>query len=245
MSDHAIRPDLLVALDAVALLREAWRSTQPDPAATAVLAELGGAAGATLGLRTDRRHGQERDLKVLRAVLRGQLQVRIPPSAESLKIVAPIRPDSVVLVPERADETAQRQAWDLTVAGSSVGEAATVLREAGLPVLALVEADVEQVKAAHRLGLSGVSLLGTRLGSARTEETSSSALEALERCSRLASKLGLTLQVSHGLEPEHVRRLAALDGLSAVEVGQPLAARALLAGFERATRDYVEALGGR
>jgi pyridoxine 5-phosphate synthase len=234
---------LLVGLDALALLRECTRATTPDPAAAAVLAELGGAAGVAIGLRTDRRHSQERDAKVLRALVHGRLQLRIPPAAESLKVVAPIRPDAVVLVPERADELAQRVAFDLALAGSQVGEAAKVLREAGLPVLALVEGDVEQVKIAHRLGLAGVALSGVRLGVARQAETRERELDALDRSVRLAAKLGLAVQVAHGLDLDSAALLASLPGLDAVEIGHAVVSRALLVGFERAVADHVAALG--
>ena len=93
-------PELIVALDQVALLRESRHSAEPDPAAAGVLAELAGADALSLGLRTDRRHVQERDVKVLRAVCRGRLQVRVPPTPESIRIVAPIRPDSVASIVE-------------------------------------------------------------------------------------------------------------------------------------------------
>lgn len=236
--------ELLVGLDAIALVRETWQAGEPDPAASAVLAELAGADGVSVGLRTDRRHVQERDVKVLRALIRGRLQVRIPPTADSLKVTVPIRPDGIVLVPERPDVVHQAQAHDLTVAGPSISEASTVLREAGLEVLALVEPESEQVKAAHRLGLAGVSLLGTRLAAAREPATIEKETDAVDRCVQLARKLGLRVQVAHGLGLAALHRLSAVVRLHAVEVGQSVAARALHVGMERAVTDHREALSG-
>ena len=238
-------PELIVALDQVALLRESRHSSEPDPAAAGVLAELAGADVLSLGLRTDRRHVQERDVKVLRAVCRGRLQVRVPPTPESLRIVAPVRPDSVVLVPERTDLLAHESGFDLTVGAASLGEAATALKEAGLPVSVLIEPDREQVKAAHRLGFNGVSLTGARAGAARLRETESRELERVEECLRLGAKLGLDSQVGHCLDLATVRRLSRVPGLGAVEVGHALVARALMVGMERAVADFREALSGR
>lgn len=229
-------PELIVGLDAVALLREARRSAEPDPAAAAMLAELGGAGGVSIGLRTDRRTGQERDAKVLRATVRSRLQVRIAATPDSVKVVAPIRPEQVLLGPERPDTLAQ-DGHDLVLGSGAVTEAVASLREAGLDALVVIEPDLEQVKAAHRLGVAGVCVTGTRLASARLRESEEREVDAVDRCVRLASKLGLVTQVGHGLSLRTLPMLAGMPGLSFVEVGHAICARAMLVGFEQAVRD--------
>jgi pyridoxine 5-phosphate synthase len=237
-------PELIVGLDAIALLRESRRAAEPDPAAAALLAELGGAGGVSIGLRTDRRTGQERDAKVLRATVRTRLQVRIAATPDSVKVVAPIRPEQVILGPERPD-TIAHEGHDLVLGSSAVTEAVASLREAGLDALVLIDPDLEQVKAAHRLGVSGVCLTGARLGAARLPESEERELDALDRCVRLASKLGLVTQVGHGLSLRSLPRLSSLPGLGFVEVGHALCARATLVGFEQAVRDARAALRAR
>jgi len=237
-------PDLIVGLDAVASLRESRRSSVPDPAAAALLAELGGAAGLSIGLRTDRRHGQERDVKVLRAMVHARLQVRVAPTPDSVKVVAPMRPDQVVLGPERPDSLLH-EGQDLVLQGTgAVGEAIASLREAGIDTLVLVEPEVEQVKAAHRLGVGGLAIVASRLGAARLPETENKELDAIERCVRLAAKLGLATQVAHGLTLRACRLLRRIEGLAAVEVGHAVVARAVLVGMEQAVRDFRQALEG-
>jgi pyridoxine 5-phosphate synthase len=236
-------PDLIVGLDSIAHVREARRGVEPDPAAAAVLAEMAGAGGISLGLRADRRHGQERDAKVLRATVKTRLQIRIAPTPEAIRIVAPMRPDHVVLGPERPDSVAH-EGYDLVLGSSSVAEAITSLREAGLDAMVIVEPDIEQVKAAHRLGVAGICLLGARLGAARLPETETRELESIDRCARLAVKLGLLAQVGHGLTLRSLARLRAVPGVTHVEVGHALCARALLVGMERAVRDAVTLLSG-
>lgn len=241
--------ELIVALDAVALLRESRRGSEPDPAAAAVLAELAGAAGVSVGLRTDRRHAQERDARALRSVVRSELSIRVPPTPEALKAVIPIRPDEVVLVPERSDSLAHDSGFDLASGGTSVSEAAGALREAGLRVLVLVDPEREQVRAGHRLGTGGLVLTGSRLGAARLPEVEARELEAIDECARLCAKLGLRHRVGHGLGLRAARRLGGLPSVPAVEVGHGLLARAMLVGMDRAVRDLVEDLtrseGGR
>ena len=229
-------PELIVGLDSIALTRESRRSAEPDPAAAALLAEIGGAGGISLGLRTDRRTGQERDAKVLRAVVRSRLQIRIAATPDAVKVVAPIRPDHVLLGPERPD-TIAHEGYDLVLGSGAVTEAIGSLREAGLDTLVIIEPDLDQVKAAHRLGVGGICVTGTRLGAARLPESEEREMEAIDRCVRLASKLGLITQVGHGLPLRCLPRLATLPGLRFIEVGHALCARALLVGFEQAVRD--------
>lgn len=233
--------ELVVGLDSIAFAREARRSTDPDPAAAATLAELAGAGGIALSLRTDRRTGQERDAKVLRATVRSRLFLRIAPTPEAIKLVAPIRPDLVVLAPERAD-TLVPEGHDLTLSPGSLGEAVATLKEAGLETLVAVEPDVEQVKAVHRLGAAGACMVGTRLGSARLPDSEDREREAIERCVRLAARLGLLTMVSHGLSLRSLGALRGIEGLRWVEVGHAIASRALLVGMDRAVRDARQAL---
>jgi pyridoxine 5-phosphate synthase len=234
-------PELIVGLDSVALVRESRRAAEPDPAAAALLAEIGGAGGISIGLRTDRRTGQERDARILRATVRTRLQIRIPPTPDSLKVVAPLRPDHVLLGPERPDMIAQ-EGQDLVLGSGALTEAVASLREAGLDALVIIEPDLEQVKAAHRLGVAGLCLTGARLGAARLPDSTARELEAIDRCVRLASKLGLITQVGHGLPLRCLPLLAKIQGLCFIEVGHALCARALLVGFEQAVRDARAAL---
>lgn len=235
-------PDLIVGLDSIALLRESRRSAEPDPAAAALLAEMAGASGFSIGLRTDRRTGQERDARILRAVIKTRLQVRIAPTPESVKVVAPIRPDQVLLGPERPDSLAQ-EGFDLALGAGPLTEAVASLREAGLDAMLVVLPDLEHVKAAHRQGVSGICVVGGRLGAARTAESEAREHDAIDRCVRLASKLGLATQVGHGLSLRNLPGLASMQGLGSIEIGHALCARASLVGFDRAVRDARALLG--
>lgn len=236
-------PDLIVGLDSVAQARDARRAQEPDPAAAAVLAELGGADGVSIALRAERRQSQERDAKVLRATVRSRLLLRIAASPDSVKLASPIRPDAAVLVPERVDPLGHEAPFDLNLSSAAVQEAAQGLAAAGIDALVLVEPDVEQVKLAHRAGVRGVSLVGARLGAARQPETEQREWEALERAVKLAAKLGLLAHVAHGLTLRAAARAARLPGLAALEVGHAVFARGLLVGYERAVRDLRAALG--
>jgi pyridoxine 5-phosphate synthase len=231
----------ILNLDPVAFLRESRRSSKPDPVAAAVLAQLAGADGVSLGLRTDRRHAQERDVKLLRETAQGCFHLRIPPSPEALQVAAPLRPESVVLTPERSDSLGNENGFDLSVGAGAVLEAAGSLREAGIPTHVLVDPDREQVKAAHRMKLTGVSLCGARLAAARLPDDRDRELEALSDCLRLGRKLGLYVRLAHALGLKDLARIAPL-GFDAVELGQAPCALAMMVGMERAVLEFRDAL---
>jgi pyridoxine 5-phosphate synthase len=238
-------PELIVGVDGWAALRDGRRAADPDPAAAAVLAELAGADGISIHLRSDAKGSNERDVKVLRATVTTRLVVRAPASPEALKTMLPIRPDLLVLVPDRTDAAAALQPYDLVLGGSALAGPVAALREAGLEVLALVAPDVEQVKAAHRLGLHGACVLGSRLGAARLPEAQERELEAIDRCAKLGSKLGLRVHAGGGLTLRCLPMVARLPGLHAVDVGHAACARASLVGVERAVTDMRTCLHQR
>ncbi len=233
---------LCVNIDHVATLRQARRGSEPDPVHAAVLAELAGAAGVAVHLRGDRRHVQDRDVELLRQVVKGRLTLATAATQEMLRIALTVRPDQVTLVPERPQELTTEGGLDAVLNSASLKGVVGALAEAGIRVALFVAPELEQVKECHRLGATAVELSAALYAEARGERPREAALRHLADAARLGRKLGLRVQVGHGLGYESVRPVAALPEVDDVTVGHAVVARALLVGMERAVREMLDAV---
>ncbi|MCM2257983.1 MAG: pyridoxine 5'-phosphate synthase [Vicinamibacteria bacterium] len=233
---------LCVNIDHVATLRQARRGSEPDPIHAAVLAELAGAAGVVVHLRGDRRHVQDRDVELLRQVVKSRLTLATAATQEMLRIALTVRPDQVTLVPERPQELTTEGGLDAVLNSASLKGIVGALVEAGIRVAVFVSPELEQVKECHRLGATAVELSAAVYGEARGERPREAALRHISDAARLGRKLGLRTQVGHGLDYESVRAVAALPEVDDVTVGHAVVARALLVGMERAVREMLDAM---
>jgi pyridoxine 5-phosphate synthase len=240
------RRRLVVNVDHAATLRQARQGNHPDPVAVANLALLAGADGIVVHLREDRRHIQDRDARLLRQVVHEYFCLEMAPGQEMLKIALEIRPDSVTLVPERREERTTERGLDVLSALGQVGEIVRALQESQIRTCLFVEPDLEQIKAAHRLGARAVELHagryaeGATIGpSARWSDGGALAeeLRRLEDAAKLAAKLRLEVGVGHGLDYRNVGPLAALETVDEFSIGHSIIARALLVGMERAVAE--------
>jgi len=229
---------LVINVDHVATVRQARRGTQPDPVAAASLALIAGADGIVAHLREDRRHIQDRDVRLLRQVVHDCFCLEMAPTQEMLKVALEVRPDSVTLVPERREELTTEGGLDVLMALGEIGEIVRALHEAKIRTCIFVEPDLEQIKAAHRLGARAVELHAGRYaerGASVDEER-----VRLEDGAKLAAKLRLEVGVGHGIDYRNVVPLAALEMISEFSIGHSVVSRALLVGMERAVREMRE-----
>jgi len=226
---------LTVHLDGVAALREGAGRNTPDPVAAAVLAELGGADAIGVQLRVDRRHMQERDVRLLRETARVPLTLDLAASSEMLKLALELRPDTVTFVAEREGEFGPPEGVDLMTELVVFGELMRALGEARIRGAVAVEPDLDQVKAAHRAGASGVRILTHRFaegGPDRAEERT-----RIGDAVRLAAKLGLRVGVGGALDGVVWQGLRELDQIEDVHVGHAIVSHAVLVGLERAVAE--------
>jgi pyridoxine 5-phosphate synthase len=236
---------LVVNVDHVATVRQARQAKHPDPVAAAQLALLGGAQGIVAHLREDRRHIQDRDVRLLRQVVHEYFCLEMAPNQEMLKIALEVRPDSVTLVPERREERTTEGGLDVLMALGEIGEIVRALHESQIRTCLFVEPDLEQVKAAHRLGARAVELHAGRYaeggpparGAEPRAPLASDELRRLEDAAKLAAKLRLDVGVGHGLDYRNVGPLAALEAIREFSIGHSIVSRAVLVGMERAVRE--------
>lgn len=229
------RPRLGVAIDGVAALRQARRAKVPDPVEAALVAERAGADLVTAHLWQDQRHVQERDLRLLREVLRTRLSVYVAPVDPMVQLALGVRPDRVVFVLEREGQVDTDAGLDPAAHPRLDGFART-LREAGIAVSAVVDAAVEPVKAAHRIGLGGVQLLAGPVTVARGPEQAA-VLSRIRDAAKLGKRLGLEVAVGGGVDGVAAETLAGVAEIDEVDVGHALCAEAMVVGMGPAVRD--------
>ena len=238
-------PRLGVNIDHVATLRQARRVPDPDPVQAAILAELAGADGITVHLRSDRRHIQDRDVEILRQVVKTRLNLEMAATQEMLKIALTAKPHQVTLVPERREEITTEGGLDVVLNSVQLKPAVKMLEEGGIRVSVFVDPDLEQVKEAHRIDAHAIEINTAAYADARDDQGRDAALRKTVDAARFGRKLGLAVHAGHGLTYGNVRALAALPEISELNIGHNIVARAVLVGMERAVREMREAMRSR
>jgi pyridoxine 5-phosphate synthase len=226
-----------VNIDHVATIREARKGSEPDPVAAAVLAELAGADGITVHLRGDRRHIQERDVRVLRDVVKTHLNVEMAATTETLKLITAIKPDTVTLVPERREEITTEGGLDVALNASILSRGITSLQEAGIAVSLFVDPDLDQIKACQKTGAVKVEINTGKYSDSRTQEAQDLEWEKIRNAAQLAKRIGFQVLAGHGLNYWNVGRIVAIDEIVELNIGHNLVARSTLVGIERAVRE--------
>ena len=235
--------ELGVNIDHVATVRQARRTYEPDPVWAASLAELGGADGITLHLREDRRHIQDRDLRVLRQTVTVKLNLEMACDSGVLAIAREVRPDQVTLVPEKREEVTTEGGLDVAGQKARVGEVMAALRDAGISLSLFLDPDPRQIEVAAELAADAVELHTGQYANARPGRQQQSELEILRRAGAAIRQAGMALHAGHGLTYHNVRPIAALEGMHELNIGHSIVSRALWIGFERAVREMKELIG--
>ena len=233
---------LVVNVDHVATVRQARRGVEPDPVTAAALALLGGADGIVVHLREDRRHIQERDVRLLRQTVPALFCLEMAATQEMLKVALEVRPSSVTLVPERREELTTEGGLDVQSRIGEVGEIVRALGDGGIRSCLFVAPDLEQIKAAHRVGARAVEIHTGRYAEHGPDHEDE--VRRIEDAIRLAAKLRLESGVGHGLDYRNVVRLARIGEIEEFSIGHSIVSRALFVGIERAVRE-MKALVGR
>lgn len=235
-------PRLGVNVDHVATLRQARGGTDPDPLAAAVLVELAGADGLVVHLREDRRHIQDRDLRLLREITRTKLDLEMAADAEMVNIALNVRPDLVTLVPEKRQELTTEGGLDVAGQRDRIQGIVSQLHSGGIPVSVFIEPDLSQVKAAHKISADFVELHTGRYANATRSKEADTEFEAITQAARLAYKLGIGVNAGHGLNYRNVRRLTHIAEIVEYNIGHSIIARAVLVGIVQAVKEMKDLL---
>jgi pyridoxine 5-phosphate synthase len=231
-----------VNIDHVATLRQARGGKEPDPVWAAVLAELGGADGITVHLREDRRHIQDRDLRILRETVKVRLNLETAVEPAIVAIAIQTKPDQVTLVPERRAEVTTEGGLDVIGQFDRVAEAVGRCKDAGLEVSLFIDPHPDQVEASFRSGAKAVELHTGRYADALSAEETGRELRALQEAGMKAIALGMTLHAGHGLNYMNVEPVARIGEMTELNIGHSIVSRAVLVGMERAVREMKTCL---
>ncbi len=228
--------ELGVNIDHVATVRQARKTYEPDPVWAAAASELGGADAITVHLREDRRHIQDRDVRVLRETVSVKLNLEMACAQEIVEIACQVKPHQATLVPERREEVTTEGGLDVTRHRDSVARAVQRLQDAGIFVSLFLDPDPAQIDLAAQLGVEAVELHTGQYALA-AERDRLTQLAALAEGGRQIRELGMRLHAGHGLNYHNVQPIAAIEGMRELNIGHAIIARALFAGMEQAVRE--------
>lgn len=235
-------PKLCVNIDHVATVRQARRVNEPDPVYAAVLAELGGAYGITCHLREDRRHIQDADVGRLKSTVKTHLNLEMAITDEMMRIAETVMPYMVMFVPENRAEITTEGGLDVASDIARVQAATQRMKSKGLLVSHFIDPDIAQLDASFASGADVVELHTGAYANAHSEQERMAELERLVSAARYAARRGQKVNAGHGLNLRNVRPIAGIPGIRELHIGHSIVGHAVYVGFERATREMVEAI---
>ena len=238
-------PKLSVNVDHVATVRQARGGKNPDPVTAALLAELAGADGIIVHLREDRRHIQDRDVEILRRVVKTKLNLEMANTEEIVRIALRVKPDMVTLVPERRQELTTEGGLNVTAQQKALKQNIARLKKAGIRVSLFIDADPAQVKASRAVGADFVEIHTGKYSDAPDEESQKKEFQRIARAIAQAHKLGLRVNIGHGLDYQNVAPFTSIPEIEDYSIGHSIMARTVLVGLDRAVREMKELIQPR
>jgi len=231
---------LYINIDHVATVREARKTDEPDPVRAAVLAELGGADGITVHLREDRRHIQERDVRLLLETVRTGVNLELAAEEGVLRFAEDWRPMEVTFVPEQREEVTTEGGLNLEEASDRLLAAVAQMRAQAVRTALFVDAREDAMRASAALGADAVELHTGEYANARTPEGAAAQLGRLRDAAMAAREAGLAVHAGHGLTYENVAPVAAIPEVEELNIGHSIVSRSVFVGIERAVREMKE-----
>jgi pyridoxine 5-phosphate synthase len=230
---------LAVNVDHVATVRQARGINEPDPAVAAGIAELAGAEGIICHLREDRRHINDRDLNLLRQIVKTKLNMEMAAVEEMVEIARRVGPDLATLVPERRQEITTEGGLDVRSHPDPYKRVVEQLKEKGIRVSFFVDPEPGQIEAAHRIGADIVEIHTGHYAEARSEAQARERFKRIVRAADVAESLNLGISAGHGLNYVNIKRFEALPQIEEYSIGHSIVARAVMVGFEKAVREMI------
>lgn len=229
-----------VNVDHVATLRQARGGVEPDPVSAASLCELAGCDSIVVHLREDRRHINERDLRLLRGTVKTRLNLEMSQAEEIVDIALDVKPDEVTLVPERRQELTTEGGLDVISGRENIEKVVNLFQKNGITVSLFIDPEPLQIKAAKSTGAEFIELhTGRYAQKNNNEEEISFQLKNLVSATKLTLKLGLRVNAGHGLDYNNVKAVGEIEGIEELNIGHSIISRAVSVGLERAVKEML------
>jgi pyridoxine 5-phosphate synthase len=230
---------LSINIDHVATLREARGGLEPDPVTAAHLCELAGVHGIVCHLREDRRHINDRDLRLLRETVKTRLDLEMAATDEIVTVAIDTLPELATLVPERRQELTTEGGLDVKGNRHHLRDVVRRLQESEIQVSLFVDPLADQIEAAREIGADKIEIHTGAYANARTEDQQRELLEVVRASARLARELGLGVNAGHGLNYLNMIPFRAIGDIEEVSIGHAVIARAVFVGIDRAVREML------
>jgi pyridoxine 5-phosphate synthase len=231
---------LAVNVDHVATLREARKSSYPDPVAAGILAELAGADGIVVHLREDRRHIQDRDLRILRNIVQTKLILEMACTNEMVGIALDVQPDIVTLVPEKQEEVTTEGGLDLISRDNAIAEIVRTLQDSGIPVSIFIDPSPEQIRVAHQINATMIEIHTGMFCDAKGIAKRERAFSDIVDAAKFAHKLNLGVNAGHGLCYNSIKAFKGLHEIDEFSIGHSIVSRAVMVGMENAVKEMLK-----
>ncbi len=225
-----------VNIDHIANVREARKTIEPDPVSLALLAEIGGADGITVHLREDRRHIQDRDLRLLKETIKSKLNLEMAATSEMVEIAIKTLPNMVTLVPEKRQEVTTEGGLAVLKNKDYLKSVVEKIQSSGIPVSLFIDPVKEELEAAYKTGATWVEL-HTGNYATTTLKDQQKELAKLQEATARAKSLGLRVNAGHGLTYQNVEPIAAIKGMEELNIGHTIIARSIAVGLKEAVRE--------
>ncbi|HDD64696.1 MAG TPA: pyridoxine 5'-phosphate synthase [Firmicutes bacterium] len=229
-----------VNVDHIATLRQARRGKFPDPVYGAVLCELAGCDSIVCHLREDRRHIQERDVFLLKDVIKTKLNLEMALSDEIIEIALKAKPHQVTFVPERREELTTEGGLNVKENFKKVSEAVKLFKNHNIAVSLFIDPDFEQIEASKETGTDFIELHTGRYADAEGEEERNKELEKIVKAVEYGISKGLRVNAGHGLDYKNVVPICKIKGIEELNIGYSIIGRAIFVGIYQAVKEMIE-----
>ncbi len=229
--------NLGVNIDHVATLREVRHGIEPEPAFAALIAQAAGAESIVTHLREDRRHIKERDLYILKEIVKVKLNLEMSIASDIVMIACKVKPGQATLVPEKRQELTTEGGLDAVSNFKKIKQAVVKLEKSGVGVSLFIDPDKKQIDSVRKLGIRMIELHTGRYADAKNKKEQDEYFKELKRAVSYAKDKGMRVFAGHGLNYYNVSRIAKIEGIEELNIGYSIVCRAVLVGFERAVRE--------
>lgn len=228
---------LAINIDHVATLREARGGVGPDPVTAAAVCELAGAEAIVCHLREDRRHINDRDVRLLRETVKTKLDLEMAATEEIIRIAIETLPELVTLVPEKRQELTTEGGLDVRGHRNYLQDVIEEFHKYEIEVSLFVDPIAEQIEAAKAIGADMIEIHTGEYANARTERDAMALLETIRTAAKLGAQFGLVVNAGHGLNYTNIKPIATIEEIAEVSIGHAVISHALFVGLERAVRE--------